>query len=50
LSEISVDVEFKAEICTRWVVVSVVAFSKANGDGIAVEVATDRISVGPGAC
>ena len=49
-SDMSVDVELRAEICTRRGVVSAVGFSKANSDGIAVEVATDRISIGPGAC
>jgi hypothetical protein len=46
----SIDDEFREEICTRRGMVSVVSFSKANNDGIAVEVATDRISKGPGAC
>jgi len=50
LSLMSVNVEFKEEICTLLGMVSVVSFSKANSDGIAVEVATDKISLGPGAC
>ena len=50
LSLMSVDVEFKEEICTLLGMVSVVSFSKANSGGIAVEVATDKISSGLGAC
>lgn len=50
LSGISVDVELSEEICTRLGVVSVVSFSNANSIGIAVEVATDRISIGSRAC
>jgi hypothetical protein len=49
-SDISVDMELSKKICTCRGVVSVVSFSNANSVGIAVEVATDRISIGSCAC